>query len=72
MQVGFETLEENSVNPYLVDKIIYHRNYKPKTMGNDIALIKLANPLVLNGNFKSPTISFLFLFLLYLMKEIDL
>ncbi|XP_060091244.1 transmembrane protease serine 3 [Heteronotia binoei] len=49
VQVGFVTLEENSVNPYSVDKIIYHRNYKPKTMGNDIALIKLANPLVLNG-----------------------
>ncbi|XP_044297664.1 transmembrane protease serine 3 [Varanus komodoensis] len=49
VHVGFVILEENSVNPYLVDKIIYHKNYKPKTMRNDIALIKLANPLVLNG-----------------------
>lgn len=49
--MGSVTLEENPVNPYLVDKIIYHRNYKPKTMGNDIALIKLANPLAVNGNF---------------------
>uniref|UniRef100_A0ABM5FVB4 Transmembrane protease serine 3 n=1 Tax=Pogona vitticeps TaxID=103695 RepID=A0ABM5FVB4_9SAUR len=49
VHVGFVMLEENSVNSYVVDKIIYHKNYKPKTMKNDIALIKLANPLVLNG-----------------------
>ncbi|KAJ7320600.1 hypothetical protein JRQ81_020111 [Phrynocephalus forsythii] len=49
VHVGFVILEENAVNPYVVDKIIYHNNYKPKTMKNDIALIKLANPLALNG-----------------------
>uniref|UniRef100_A0A8C0JAD1 Transmembrane serine protease 3 n=1 Tax=Chelonoidis abingdonii TaxID=106734 RepID=A0A8C0JAD1_CHEAB len=51
VQVGFETQQDTSVNPYSVEKIIFHRNYKPKTMGNDIALMKLAAPLALNGNF---------------------
>lgn len=49
--MGFVTQQDPSVNPYSVEKIIYHRNYKPKTMGNDIALMKLAAPLALNGNF---------------------
>ncbi|XP_032076271.1 transmembrane protease serine 3 [Thamnophis elegans] len=49
VHVGLVILEESPVNPYLVDKIIYHKNYKPKTMKNDIALIKLATPLALNG-----------------------
>ncbi|XP_014380804.1 transmembrane protease serine 3 [Alligator sinensis] len=49
VQVGFVTQQDAPVNPHSVEKIIYHRNYKPKTMGNDIALIKLAAPLVLNG-----------------------
>uniref|UniRef100_A0A8D0HCL6 Transmembrane serine protease 3 n=1 Tax=Sphenodon punctatus TaxID=8508 RepID=A0A8D0HCL6_SPHPU len=49
VQVGFVTLEDASINLYPVDKIIYHRNYRPKTMWNDIALMKLASPLVLNG-----------------------
>ncbi|KAM7177588.1 transmembrane protease serine 3 [Macrochelys suwanniensis] len=49
VQVGFVTQQDTSVNPYSVEKIIYHRNYKPKTMGNDIALMKLAAPLALNG-----------------------
>lgn len=64
--MGFVTLEDNYVNPYSVDKIIYHKNYKPKTMGNDIALIKLANPLALNGNFESP--HFLFFYPLTLQE----
>ncbi|KYO39058.1 transmembrane protease serine 3 [Alligator mississippiensis] len=50
VQVGFVTQQDAPVNPHSVEKIIYHRNYKPKTMGNDIALIKLAAPLVLNGD----------------------
>lgn len=50
VQVGFVTQQDTQVHPYSVEKIIYHRNYKPKTMGNDIALMKLAAPLVLNGN----------------------
>lgn len=50
MQVGFVTQQDTQVHPYSVEKIIYHRNYKPKTMGNDIALMKLAAPLALNGN----------------------
>ncbi|XP_050792593.1 transmembrane protease serine 3 isoform X2 [Gopherus flavomarginatus] len=49
VQVGFVTQQDISVNPYSVEKIIFHRNYKPKTMGNDIALMKLAAPLALNG-----------------------
>ncbi|XP_053241219.1 transmembrane protease serine 3 [Podarcis raffonei] len=49
---GFVILEEGPANPYLVDKIIYHKNYKPKTMKNDIALIRLAKPLALNGNIE--------------------
>ncbi|KAG8136485.1 hypothetical protein E2320_005064, partial [Naja naja] len=49
VHVGLVILEESPVNPHLVDKIIYHKNYKPKTMKNDIALIKLATPLALNG-----------------------
>ncbi|EMP31464.1 Transmembrane protease serine 3, partial [Chelonia mydas] len=49
VQAGFVTQPDTSVNPYSVEKIIYHRNYKPKAMGNDIALMKLAAPLALNG-----------------------
>lgn len=33
----------------LVDKIIYHNKYKPKRLGNDIALMKLATPLSFSG-----------------------
>lgn len=62
--MGLVILEESPVNPYLVDKIIYHKKYKPKTMKNDIALIKLATPLALNGNFDS--LDFLFSLVLYL------
>ncbi|PKU36735.1 transmembrane protease serine 3 [Limosa lapponica baueri] len=50
VQVGFVTQQDAQVHPYSVEKIIYHRNYKPKTMGNDIALMKLAAPLTLNGD----------------------
>ena len=50
VQVGFVTHQDTQVHPHSVEKIIYHRNYKPKTMGNDIALMKLAAPLALNGN----------------------
>lgn len=52
VQVGFVTQQDTQVHPYSVEKIIYHRNYKPKTMGNDIALMKLAAPLVLNGHIE--------------------
>ncbi|XP_037997621.1 transmembrane protease serine 3 [Motacilla alba alba] len=50
VQVGFVTQQDTQVHPHSVEKIIYHRNYKPKTMGNDIALMKLAAPLALNGH----------------------
>lgn len=50
VQVGFVTQQDTQVHTYSVEKIIYHRNYKPKTMGNDIALMKLAAPLAFNGN----------------------
>ncbi|RMC06190.1 hypothetical protein DUI87_15620 [Hirundo rustica rustica] len=50
VQVGFVTQQDTQVHPHSVEKIIYHRNYKPKTMGNDIALMKLAAPLALNGD----------------------
>lgn len=60
--MGFVTQQDAPVNPHSVEKIIYHRNYKPKTMGNDIALIKLAAPLVLNGNLFFLSILSLLLF----------
>uniref|UniRef100_A0A8D2PHM0 Transmembrane serine protease 3 n=1 Tax=Zosterops lateralis melanops TaxID=1220523 RepID=A0A8D2PHM0_ZOSLA len=44
--------QDSQVHPHSVEKIIYHRNYKPKTMGNDIALMKLAAPLALNGHIE--------------------
>ncbi|OXB79543.1 UNVERIFIED_CONTAM: hypothetical protein H355_000359 [Colinus virginianus] len=52
VQVGFVTQQDTQVHPYSVEKIIYHRNYKPKTMGNDIALMKLAVPLAFNGHIE--------------------
>ncbi|NXR43118.1 TMPS3 protease, partial [Zosterops hypoxanthus] len=52
VQVGFVTKQDSQVHPHSVEKIIYHRNYKPKTMGNDIALMKLAAPLALNGHIE--------------------
>uniref|UniRef100_H0Z5C2 Transmembrane serine protease 3 n=1 Tax=Taeniopygia guttata TaxID=59729 RepID=H0Z5C2_TAEGU len=52
VQVGFVTQQDTQVHPHSVEKIIYHRNYKPKTMGNDIALMKLAAPLTLNGHIE--------------------
>ncbi|XP_075776401.1 transmembrane protease serine 3 [Pelodiscus sinensis] len=57
VQVGFVTQQDTSANPYAVEKIVYHRSYKPKTMGNDIALMKLAAPLALNGD-TSETMNF--------------
>ncbi|XP_074938047.1 transmembrane protease serine 3 [Phalacrocorax aristotelis] len=52
VQVGFVTQQDTQVHLYSVEKIIYHRNYKPKTMGNDIALMKLAAPLAFNGHIE--------------------
>ncbi|XP_038616447.1 transmembrane protease serine 3 [Tachyglossus aculeatus] len=49
VQVGLVILPDTPVTPRLVKKIIYHSKYKPKTLGNDIALMKLAEPLTFNG-----------------------
>uniref|UniRef100_G3WQC2 Transmembrane serine protease 3 n=1 Tax=Sarcophilus harrisii TaxID=9305 RepID=G3WQC2_SARHA len=45
IQVGLVTLIDTPAPSYSVDKIIYHSKYKPKRLGNDIALMKLAIPL---------------------------
>lgn len=49
IQVGLISLLDSPAPSYLVEKIIYHSKYKPKRLGNDIALMKLAVPLTFNG-----------------------
>ncbi|XP_019521555.1 PREDICTED: transmembrane protease serine 3 isoform X1 [Hipposideros armiger] len=48
IQVGLVSLLDSPAPTYLVEKIIYHSKYKPKRLGNDIALMKLAGPLTFN------------------------
>nr|XP_019601213.1 PREDICTED: transmembrane protease serine 3 [Rhinolophus sinicus] len=48
IQVGLISLLDSPAPSYLVEKIIYHSKYKPKRLGNDIALMKLAVPLTFN------------------------
>ncbi|KAK1344310.1 hypothetical protein QTO34_014875 [Cnephaeus nilssonii] len=45
IQVGLVSLLDSPAPSHLVEKIIYHSKYKPKRLGNDIALMKLAEPL---------------------------
>lgn len=49
VQVGLVSLMDSPVPSHLVEKIIYHSKYKPKRLGNDIALMKLAEPLSFDG-----------------------
>ena len=49
IQVGLVSLLDSPAPSHLVEKIIYHSKYKPKRLGNDIALMKLAGPLTFNG-----------------------
>ncbi|XP_017516455.1 transmembrane protease serine 3 isoform X3 [Manis javanica] len=48
IQVGLVSLLDSPAPSQLVEKIIYHSKYKPKRLGNDIALMKLAGPLTFN------------------------
>lgn len=48
--MGLISLLDSPAPSHLVDKIIYHSKYKPKRLGNDIALMKLAGPLTFNGS----------------------
>uniref|UniRef100_A0A2K5YZ32 Transmembrane serine protease 3 n=2 Tax=Mandrillus leucophaeus TaxID=9568 RepID=A0A2K5YZ32_MANLE len=49
IQVGLVSLLDNPAPSHLVEKIVYHSKYKPKRLGNDIALMKLTGPLTFNG-----------------------
>ncbi|CAH2219068.1 transmembrane protease serine 3 [Pelobates cultripes] len=50
VQVGLvNNLHDSQNPPVLVEKIIYHSNYKSSSMTNDIALIKLASPFNFSG-----------------------
>lgn len=49
VQVGLVSLMDSPVPSHLVEKIIYHSKYKPKRLGNDIALMKLSEPLTFDG-----------------------
>uniref|UniRef100_A0A8D0NIW4 Transmembrane serine protease 3 n=1 Tax=Sus scrofa TaxID=9823 RepID=A0A8D0NIW4_PIG len=49
IQVGLVSLLDSPAPSHLVEKIIYHSKYKPKRLGNDIALMKLAGPVAFNG-----------------------
>ncbi|XP_068401891.1 transmembrane protease serine 3 isoform X1 [Eschrichtius robustus] len=48
IQVGLVSLLDSPAPSHLVEKIIYHSKYKPKRLGNDIALMKLARPVAFN------------------------
>ncbi|XP_060053115.1 transmembrane protease serine 3 [Erinaceus europaeus] len=49
VQVGLVSLLDSPAPSHLVDRIIYHSKYRPKRLGNDVALMKLAEPLAFNG-----------------------
>lgn len=54
VQVGLVSLLDSPAPSHLVEKILYHSKYKPKRLGNDIALMKLAGPLSFNGASAAP------------------
>jgi transmembrane serine protease 3 len=47
--VGLVSLLDSPAPSHLVEKIIYHSKYKPKRLGDDIALMKLEGPLTFDG-----------------------
>uniref|UniRef100_A0A2K6F4T1 Transmembrane serine protease 3 n=1 Tax=Propithecus coquereli TaxID=379532 RepID=A0A2K6F4T1_PROCO len=54
IQVGLVSLLDSPAPSHLVEKIVYHSKYKPKRLGNDIALMKLAGPLTFDGTSGLP------------------
>lgn len=54
IQVGLVSLLDSPAPSHLVEKIIYHSKYKPKRLGHDIALMKLAGPLTFSGTAAFP------------------
>lgn len=50
--------------PYLVEKILLNENYNSITNDQDIALLKLANPVVFNGQSQLHFTKILFMFIL--------
>lgn len=50
--------------PYLVEKILLNENYNSITNDQDIALLKLANPVVFNGQSQLHFLKILFIFIL--------
>lgn len=58
--MGLVSLLDSPAPSQLVEKIIYHSKYKPKRLGNDIALMKLAGPLTFNGTSGFLCSSYLF------------
>ncbi|XP_067299486.1 transmembrane protease serine 3 isoform X2 [Pseudorasbora parva] len=47
--VGLIDQPMNAAQSLAVEKIIYHRRYRPKGLDYDIALMKLVQPLIFNG-----------------------
>lgn len=47
--MGLVSLLDSPAPSHVVEKIVYHSKYKPKRLGNDIALMKLAGPLAFDG-----------------------
>ncbi|KAG8518590.1 Transmembrane protease serine 3 [Galemys pyrenaicus] len=54
VQVGLVSLPDSPAPSHLVQKIVYHSKYKPKRLGQDVALLKLAGPLSFNGTCRCP------------------
>ena len=53
VRVGSDDLYAQGGSSYDADEIIIHNNYNSNTMNNDIALIKLANPIIFNNSRQS-------------------
>ncbi|KAJ1112840.1 hypothetical protein NDU88_001101 [Pleurodeles waltl] len=49
VQLGLVSQPETQILWNRVEKIIYHSKYKPNSMSNDIALMKLTVPIAFNG-----------------------
>lgn len=72
--MGLVSLLDSPAPSHLVEKIIYHSKYKPKRLGNDIALMKLAGPVTFNGTSRDLSFSCYRLFqenLYCLLKHVD-
>ena len=49
VHVGLIEQPVNGAQALAVEKIMYHDRYRPKGLDYDIALMKLAEPLIFNG-----------------------